>query len=85
MPPAAASKPTDPTDMRDTDLVAGHITRGGPGPCYGLVTDDGVEYALHGTGIGTLDRGQLRHRCGSPRRSSKVDCGPGTPASIVAR
>ncbi|WP_370462006.1 hypothetical protein, partial [Micromonospora sp. ALFpr18c] len=78
------AKPTDPTDLRATGLVAGHVTRGGRGPCYGLVSEDGIEYALHGTGFGTLTEGSfvtLRIIA----RSSEVDCGPGVRASIVTR
>ncbi|MEV4654950.1 hypothetical protein [Micromonospora sp. NPDC049301] len=81
--PPKPPKPTEPTEKRPTDLVAGHITRGGSGPCYGLVSEDGVEYALHGPGAGNLAQGSfvtLRISARSPR----IDCGPGVPASIVA-
>ncbi|WP_208761174.1 hypothetical protein, partial [Micromonospora orduensis] len=77
-------KPTDPTDKRAPDLVSGHITRGGSGPCYGLVSEDGIEYAVHGTGVGTLTEGSfVTLRLIS--RSFEVDCGPGVRASIVTR
>ncbi|MEU4402208.1 hypothetical protein [Micromonospora orduensis] len=75
-------KPTDPTDKRASDLVSGHITRGGSGPCYGLVSEDGIEYAVHGTG--SLTEGSfVTLRVIS--RSSEVDCGPGVRVSIVTR
>ncbi|MEV7329590.1 hypothetical protein [Micromonospora sp. NPDC093244] len=77
-------KPTGPTDKRASDLVSGHITRGGSGPCYGLVSEDGIEYAVHGTGFGKLTEGSfVTLRVIS--RSSEVDCGPGVRVSIVTR
>lgn len=76
-------KPTDPTDLRPTDTIAGHITRGGSGPCYGLVAEDGRAYALHGRGAGNLTEGSfVTLRIVS--RSSDIDCGPGIRVSIVA-
>ncbi|MGW3784885.1 hypothetical protein ACWD5Z_09865 [Micromonospora chokoriensis] len=77
-------KATDPADLRATNAISGHVTRGGRGPCYGLVAEDGVEYALHGPGYGLLVEGSfVTLRIVS--RSSEVDCGPGVRASIVTR
>ncbi|MCO1595556.1 hypothetical protein M8C17_10300 [Micromonospora sp. RHAY321] len=74
--------PRNPTDARKANVLAGRITRGGDGPCYGLVTDDGRQYALHGTGMGTFAVGTtVRVTVGPADRT--VDCGPGTPATIV--
>ena len=39
------------------EVVAGRVTRGGSGPCYGLITDDGTEYALYSTAGIRLDEG----------------------------
>jgi hypothetical protein len=73
--------PENPTDLRRSDLLAGRISRGGPGPCYGLVTDDGREYALHGANMGTWGTGTwVRVTIGPP--TGTVDCGPGTPAEL---
>ncbi|MGC5017167.1 hypothetical protein [Micromonospora sp. DT47] len=74
--------PKEPTDTRSTDVVAGRITRGGSGPCYGLVTDDGREYALHGPGMGSFAAGTTVLVTTGPADPAH-DCGPGTPASIV--
>ncbi|MEV4825462.1 hypothetical protein [Micromonospora sp. NPDC049274] len=74
--------PRKPTDARRANVLAGRINRGGDGPCYGLVTDDGRQYALHGTGRGTFAVGTtVRVTVGPP--DPTVDCGPGTPATIV--
>ncbi|MEU1358918.1 hypothetical protein ABZ356_03650 [Micromonospora zamorensis] len=81
--PPKPPKPTPPTDLRDSGLIAGHITRGGSGPCYGLLAEDGRAYALHGQGAGNLAEGSfVTLRIAS--RSSDIDCGPGIRVSIVA-
>ncbi|PWR08328.1 hypothetical protein DKT68_16135 [Micromonospora acroterricola] len=82
--PPKPPKPTEPTDRLPTDMIAGHVTRGGSGPCYGLVSEDGVEYALYGAGAGDLAEGSFVTLRISAR-SVRIDCGPGTPASIVTR
>ncbi|SIN30323.1 hypothetical protein SAMN04489832_5105 [Micromonospora cremea] len=82
--PPKPPRPTEPTDKRATGLIAGHITRGGSGPCYGLVSEDGVEYALHGPGAGDLTEGSFVTLRISARPSG-VDCGPGVRASIITR
>lgn len=85
-PPPARRRPTapprHPTDQRRPDLLAGRITRGGDGPCYGLVTDDGREYALHGTGMGTFATGTTVLVTVGPADPAAT-CGPGTPVGIV--
>ncbi|MFJ6196553.1 hypothetical protein [Micromonospora sp. NPDC092111] len=79
-PPTAP--PNHPTDQRKPHLLAGRITRGGSGPCYGLVTDDDREYALHGPGMGTFAAGTTVLVTVGPADPA-ASCGPGTPASIV--
>ncbi|MET8083928.1 hypothetical protein [Micromonospora sp. NPDC005237] len=74
--------PRTPTDARKANVLAGRINRGGDGPCYGLVTDDGRQYALHGTGKGTFAVGTTVLVTIGPADPT-ADCGPGTPASIV--
>ncbi|MCF0097285.1 hypothetical protein B0E54_06160 [Micromonospora sp. MH99] len=74
--------PREPTDARKANVLAGRINRGGDGPCYGLVTDDGRQYALHGTGKGTFAVGTTVRVTIGPADPT-ADCGPGTPASIV--
>ncbi|NJP31233.1 hypothetical protein [Micromonospora thermarum] len=79
-PPTAP--PKRPTDPYRANVLAGRITRGGDGPCYGLTTDDGREYALHGAGMGTFATGTwVRVTIGPP--APDVDCGTGIPATIV--
>ena len=74
--------PERPTDLRRTDLLAGRISRGGSGPCYGLVTDDGREYALHGENMGTWGTGTwVRVTIGPP--TGGADCGPGIRADLL--
>ncbi|MET7667819.1 hypothetical protein [Micromonospora luteifusca] len=74
--------PRHPTDARKANVLAGRITRGGTGPCYGLVTDDGRQYALHGPGMGSFAVGTTVRVTVGPADQT-VDCGPGTPATIV--
>jgi hypothetical protein len=64
-------------------MLAGRISRGGNGPCYGLVTDDGREYALYGTGLGAWPTGTwVRVTVGPP--PDGVNCGPGILVGLVA-
>lgn len=79
-PPTAP--PRWPSDLRKANVLAGRITRGGAGPCYGLVTDDGREYALHGPDRGTFATGAWVRVTVGPADPT-ANCGPGTPASIV--
>ncbi|MFC0507586.1 hypothetical protein [Micromonospora costi] len=74
-------KPSPPTDLV-TRHVSGFVTRGGDGPCYGMVAEDGTEYALHGPDVGELRTGSfvtLR----LTTLQARIDCGPGVPMSIV--
>jgi hypothetical protein len=74
--------PKKPTDLVPHDLVAGRVTRGGTGPCYGLITDDGKEYALHSTAGLTLTEGTyVRVKFAST--TAGVDCGPGRQVAIL--
>ncbi|GHJ57082.1 hypothetical protein Nm8I071_63890 [Nonomuraea sp. TT08I-71] len=85
-PPAArppTGPPRHPSDQRRRDMLAGRISRGGNGPCYGLVTDDGREYALYGTGLGAWPTGTwVRVTVGPP--PDDVNCGPGILVGLVA-
>jgi hypothetical protein len=76
------SPPEEPTDRIRPNVVAGHLTRGGGGPCYGLVTDDGVEYALYGRDAGNLAKGTRVMVTIAPLQLL-IYCGSGQPASIV--
>ncbi|MFF5176661.1 hypothetical protein ACFY2Q_01350 [Micromonospora sp. NPDC000316] len=83
MPPPAV-KPSPPSDLRQTDLVSGTVTRGGTGPCYGLVSEDGIEYALHGPDAGELRTGSFVTLRLGPARA-RIACGPGLARTIVSR
>ncbi|MGW0432402.1 hypothetical protein ACWDV4_07630 [Micromonospora sp. NPDC003197] len=74
--------PKKPTDEQATDRIAGRVTRGGSGPCYGVVTDDGKEYALYGSDVGTLQVDSFVRVTIAPLLL-RISCGPGTHASIV--
>ena len=71
------------TDQRPGNELYGRVTRGGSGPCYGLVTESGQEYALHSTEGVQLKTGTwVRVRYTTQR--ARIDCGAGTPVSMVA-
>ncbi|HKA68635.1 MAG TPA: hypothetical protein VKG85_05900 [Actinomycetes bacterium] len=80
VPPPTISPPTGPptapSDPKPTDWIAGRITRGGSGPCYGLETDDGVQYAMYSTDGITLQVGAIVRARVEPLRLF-IYCGPG--------
>ena len=79
-PPAAPpSEPTD--DSKPTEVVVGTVNRGGKGPCYGLVTDDGVQYALYEAKGRALTTGTRVTVDASPSRL-RIDCGTGTLVEV---
>jgi hypothetical protein len=76
--------PAGPTDQFKPGWVVGTVTADSTGPCYGLVTDDGKQYALYTTKGFTAHKGErLRVRLG--RLALKIYCGPGQHASIEER
>ena len=79
-----AGIPKTPTDIiRTAGWVEGTITRGGSGPCYGLVTFDGVAYAMHSTAGPKLAKGDhIRARL-TPAKL-RISCGDGIPVSMGA-
>jgi len=65
-----------------TEWIAGTVTRGGTGPCYGMETDDGKLYALYGTDSAALERGtKIRVRV-EPLKL-RIYCGPGEHLKIL--
>jgi hypothetical protein len=81
IPPTAP--PNGPTDqIKKIDTVVGVVTRGGSGPCYGLETDEGTQYALHSTGRHELLRGKYVRVLAKPSLL-RIDCGPGKLLEIV--
>ncbi|MEU4622449.1 hypothetical protein AB0G04_21085 [Actinoplanes sp. NPDC023801] len=75
--------PKEPTDkLPATGWVAGMVTRGGTGPCYGLIADDGNRYALYSTaGIDLKEGDRVKVQLeASPLR---IYCGPGDLMSMT--
>ena len=71
-----------PTDYIPGDMLNGRVTKGGSGPCYGLVTDDGVQYALHSSTGMTLEEGTYVRVKVAPLRL-KIYCGPGAHLALL--
>jgi len=63
--------------------VVGTVTAGGSGPCYGLVTDNGKQYALHSTAGTTLKKG-TRLRVRTKPADARVSCGAGKQVEMLA-
>ncbi|MEV6305123.1 hypothetical protein AB0M02_37320 [Actinoplanes sp. NPDC051861] len=75
--------PREPTDnLPSTGWVAGMVTRGGKGPCYGLVADDGTQYALYSTAGTELTKGD-RVKVNLETTLLRIYCGPGKLMSMV--
>jgi hypothetical protein len=69
--------PKEPTDKQpSTGWVAGMVTRGGTGPCYGLIADDGNRYALYSTAGIDLKQGD-RVKVQLEASPLRIYCGPG--------
>jgi hypothetical protein len=83
-PSKPAGIPKTPTDIvHSPGWVEGTITRGGSGPCYGLVTFDGVAYAMY-SGKGTeLAVGDHIKAALTPAKL-RIDCGEGIPVTMGA-
>ncbi|MBO3740812.1 hypothetical protein [Actinoplanes flavus] len=70
--------PKEPTDPQpSTGWVTGMVTRGGKGPCYGMITDDGQRYALYSTEGVELAKGD-RIKAHLETTMLRIYCGPGT-------
>ncbi|MFY1635657.1 hypothetical protein ACN27F_20680 [Solwaraspora sp. WMMB335] len=74
--PRPSTPPKTPSDLITGDWLVGTVTRGGTGPCYGLITDDGVEHALHSTDGTELTR-HTRIRVKVAPLRIRIHCGPG--------
>jgi hypothetical protein len=75
--------PNDPTDLIKPGWLVGTVTTGGTGPCYGLTTDDGVDYALHNADGTKLTRG-TRIRIRTRAALVRIYCGPGKLVEMTA-
>ena len=79
----ATSPPKTPTDeITDAGWVVGTVVRGGSGPCYGLETDDGTQYAMHNAdGLELARNTRVRVKI-TPSRL-RIDCGAGDPVEVT--
>ena len=83
-PTKPAGIPKTPTDIvRSPGWTEGTITRGGSGPCYGLVTFDGVAYAMYSTEGVKLAKGDHIRAELTPAKL-RIDCGDGIPVGMGA-
>jgi hypothetical protein len=82
VPPPPGGPPKTPTDLIPTDEFGGRVVRGGDGPCYGVVTDDGELFAVYSRTPYRLRVGDTVLVRYEPLRL-KIDCGEGRPVSAV--
>jgi hypothetical protein len=76
--------PENPTDrIKPPSWVVGTVTAGGSGPCYGLSTDDGTQYALHAADGTVLVKG-ARIRVAIKPAVARIGCGPGKLVEMTA-
>ena len=61
--------------------IEGSVTKGGAGPCFGLKSDDGVQYAMHSTEARTLKLGDRVRVQVTPSRL-RISCGDGTQVQL---
>ncbi|AGZ38648.1 hypothetical protein [Actinoplanes friuliensis] len=82
-PSKPAGIPKTPTDNIPAGWTEGTVTRGGTGPCYGLVTFDGVPYAMYSDAGVTLTKGDHIKARLTPAKL-RINCGEGTPVAMGA-
>lgn len=82
VPTRPGTPPSTPSDLITGDWLVGTVTTGGTGPCYGLVTDDGVEHALYGDAGAPLVR-HTRIRVKVEPLDVRISCGPGQSWRLV--
>ncbi|MFV2012411.1 MULTISPECIES: hypothetical protein [unclassified Micromonospora] len=80
--PRPGTPPKTPSDLITGDWLVGTVTRGGTGPCYGLVTDDGTEHALYGDDGTTLTQ-HTRIRVKVAPLRIRIHCGPGQHWQLI--
>ncbi|MEU7904198.1 hypothetical protein [Actinoplanes sp. NPDC049118] len=83
-PSRPAGIPKTPTDIvRTAGWTEGTVTRGGSGPCYGMVTFDGVTYAMYSdTGVKLAVGDHIRARL-TPAKL-RIYCGEGIGVNLGA-
>ena len=80
--PVPSGAPSVPTDPHPLNVVAGSISQVGSGPCYTVVNDDGVAFALVGGSGPTLAAGTWVRVTFGPAPAAPPSC-PGRPVTIV--
>ena len=80
--PVPSGAPSVPTDPYPLNLVAGRISQVGSGPCYTVVNDDGIVFALVGGTGPTLAAGTWVRVTFGPAPAGPPSC-PGKPVTIV--
>jgi len=83
-PRGGSKPPKTPTDIvRTSGWIEGIVTRGGDGPCYGMIAFDGVEYALYTDDGDRLEKeDHIRVRV-TPNRL-RIQCGAGEQVAVQA-
>jgi hypothetical protein len=81
--PPASRPPQKPTDTVVPGWVVGTVTAASSGPCYGMVTDDGRQYALYSSAGYAVRRGE-RIRVQVDQLKLRIYCGPGMHAAVKA-
>ena len=80
--PVPSGAPSVPTDPYPLDRVAGQISQVGSGPCYTVMNDDGVSFALVGGTGPALAAGTWVRATFGPAPAAPPSC-PGRPVTIV--
>jgi hypothetical protein len=86
--PSVSAEPSRPAQaandkVKDPAWVVGTVTTGGAGPCYGLLADDGTQYALHSAAGTALTEG-ARMRVKTERAQVRIFCGQGKLVEMTA-
>ncbi|GID95490.1 hypothetical protein Adi01nite_49020 [Amorphoplanes digitatis] len=82
--PRPTAPPSEPTDaFQQNDLIVGTVNRGGSGPCYGLITDDGKQFALYENRGRELVKG-TRIQVRAEPSLLRIDCGTGDLYQVTA-
>lgn len=79
----AGSAPADAGTDAAIGWVEGKVTRGGTGPCYGLLDLNGVEYAMYSAEGRKLAAGD-RIRAQLKPATLRIHCGAGKPVQADA-
>ncbi|BBH65701.1 hypothetical protein ACTI_23860 [Actinoplanes sp. OR16] len=82
--PSPSEIPREPGDKPPvTGWVSGSVTRGGQGPCYGFLADDGTRYALYNADGLELPQGK-RAKVYLETTLIRIYCGPGNLMAMTA-